>query len=125
MSKSGKSGDGGGPSRRGGVQRDAQGNVEWKWVPDPAKGTLDSTSRLLQSLDAPDLKIQPDAPPASAQEQPQQPEVRAKGYDPYGRSKRAATGSPPVAAPRKAPARKPSPASSPQRSWLSRLLDRS
>jgi hypothetical protein len=93
----------------GGVRRDVQGNVVWEW--NPAAGT---TSRLLQRLEVPGLKLLDEERPAASQPPVQRElaQAREQGFDPYGG--RAATPGPSVAripsrpATPEAPLRKPS-----------------
>ena len=46
------------PARSGGVEHDARGNAVWKWAVDTGRHAIDSTSRLLRRLEAPELTLE-------------------------------------------------------------------
>ena len=78
-----------GPSGR--VRHDERGNAVWDWLKDTARNAIDSTSRLLRKLEAPELKV----------EDKKDEELRilpdrdaGGGYDPYNQSTRS-RGTPP------------------------------
>src|SRR6185312_13805041 len=78
-----------GPSGR--VRHDERGNAVWDWLKDTARNAIDSTSRLLRKLEAPDLKV----------EDKKDEELRilpgrdaGGGYDPYNQPTRP-RGTPP------------------------------
>lgn len=78
-----------GPSGR--VRHDERGNAVWDWLKDTARNAIDSTSRLLRKLEAPDLKV----------EDKKDEELRilpdrdaGGGYDPYNQATRP-RGTPP------------------------------
>jgi hypothetical protein len=67
----------------GGVVHDPRGTAVWDWLKNTGRQAIDSTSRLLKKLEAPELKVEqthdeelrimPDAGPAG-------------GYDPYNQA---------------------------------------
>jgi hypothetical protein len=67
----------------GGVVHDARGTAVWDWLKNTGRQAIDSTSRLLKKLEAPELKVEqthdeelrimPDAGPGG-------------GYDPYNQA---------------------------------------
>jgi hypothetical protein len=71
------------PAPSGRVRHDERGNAVWDWLKDTARNAIDSTSRLLRKLEAPDLEVEnkkdedlrilPDRDPGG-------------GYDPYNQS---------------------------------------
>lgn len=69
------------PSGR--VRHDERGNAVWDWIKDTGRHALESTSRLLRRLEAPQLEV----------EDKQEEELRMQsdrdpggGYDPYDQS---------------------------------------
>ncbi|HEV7135044.1 MAG TPA: hypothetical protein VGN43_00280 [Steroidobacteraceae bacterium] len=79
------------PAPSGRVRHDERGNAVWDWLKDTARTAIDSTSRLLRRLEAPDLKV----------EDKKEEELRilpdrdaGGGYDPYNQSTRP-RGAPP------------------------------
>lgn len=69
------------PSGR--VRHDERGNAVWDWLKDTARNAIDSTSRLLKKLEAPNLEV----------EDKKDEELRilsdrdaGGGYDPYNQS---------------------------------------
>ncbi len=67
----------------GQVRHDERGNAVWDWLKDTARNAIDSTSRLLKKLEAPELKV----------EDQKDEELRnlsdrdgGGGYDPYNQS---------------------------------------
>ena len=80
-----------GPGPSGRVCHDERGNAVWDWLKDTARNAIDSTSRLLRKLEAPDLKV----------EDKKDEELRilpgrdaGGGYDPYNQPTRP-RGTPP------------------------------
>jgi hypothetical protein len=63
----------------GKVVHDERGNAVWDWVKHAGRVAIDSTSRLLKKLEAPELKIE------NTQDEELRilPEGKAAGYDPY------------------------------------------
>lgn len=66
----------------GRVVHDDRGNAVWDWIVETGRIFIGNTSRLLQKLDAPELKIE-DTQPELRLESERDP---GGGYDPYGRS---------------------------------------
>jgi len=69
------------PSGR--VRHDERGNAVWDWIKETGRHALESTSRLLRKLEAPQLEV----------EDKQEEELRLQsdrdpggGYDPYNQS---------------------------------------
>jgi hypothetical protein len=69
----------------GRIVHDERGNAVWDWVVETGRIFIDSTSRLLRKLEAPELKIE---------DENAEPELHLEserdvggGYDPYGRGK--------------------------------------
>jgi len=67
----------------GGVKHDARGNAVWQWLKNTSRIAIESTSRLLRKLEAPELKV----------EGRKDEELRIEsdrdaggGYDPYNQS---------------------------------------
>jgi len=76
------------PSRgppSGKVVHDERGNAVWDWVKQASRAAIDSTSRLLKKLDAPELKIEN----TQDEELRIMPEGKAAGYDPYEQAKKS------------------------------------
>ena len=70
------------PSKTGQVVHDERGNAMWDWLKQTGRNAIESTTRLLRKLEAPELKV----------EQPEEEELRIQpdsgsapggGYDPY------------------------------------------
>lgn len=77
------------PSGR--VRHDERGNAVWDWLKDTARNAIDSTSRLLRKLEAPELEM----------EGKKDEELRilsdrdaGGGYDPYNQSTKPSGGPP-------------------------------
>jgi hypothetical protein len=64
----------------GRVVHDERGNAVWDWVKDTARIAIESTSRLLRKLEAPNLKVENEADQQLRIEN--EPESGG-GYDPY------------------------------------------
>lgn len=71
------------PIPSGRVRHDERGNAVWDWLRDTARNAIESTSRLLKRLEAPDLEV----------EDKKDEELRilsdrdpGGGYDPYNQS---------------------------------------
>jgi hypothetical protein len=67
----------------GRVIHDERGNAVWDWLKDTARIAVDSTSRLLQRLDVPELKVDDTREQEFRKESDRDP---GGGYDPYGAS---------------------------------------
>ena len=63
----------------GKVVHDDRGNAVWDWVKQTGRLAIESTSRLLKKLEAPELKIEN----TQDEELRIMPEGKAAGYDPY------------------------------------------
>jgi hypothetical protein len=70
------------PAKTGQVVHDERGNAMWDWLKQTGRNAIESTTRLLRKLEAPELKV----------EQPEEEELRIQpdsgsapggGYDPY------------------------------------------
>jgi hypothetical protein len=68
------------PGQTGRVKHDERGNAVWDWVKDTTRIAIDSTSRLLKRLDAPELKIESDQDELSIETE----RDPGGGYNPYG-----------------------------------------
>ena len=85
----------GGP--RGRVTHDERGNAVWKWVKDAGRIAIESTSRLLRKLEAPELKMED-----TRDEElrlTDEPKSTGGGYDPYNQAskpKAPPAGKPPI-----------------------------
>ena len=76
----------------GKVVHDERGNAVWDWVKHTGRIAIESTSRLLRRLEAPELKMEE----KEDEELRLMPEGKAAGYDPYEQANKS-----------KHPARKP------------------
>ena len=70
------------PAKTGQVVHDERGNAVWDWLKQTGRNAIESTTRMLRKLEAPELKV----------EQPHEEELRIQpdseacsggGYDPY------------------------------------------
>ena len=69
-----------GAGTTGKVVRDDRGHAVWQWVKETSRVAIESTSRLLRKLEAPDLKMED----TKDEELRIMPDPRAGGgYDPY------------------------------------------
>ena len=71
--------------RSGRVVHDSRGNAVWNWVKETSRHALDTTSRILRKLEAPDLKVED----TREQELRMQDEDPGGGYDPYNQASKA------------------------------------
>jgi hypothetical protein len=80
----------------GKVAHDERGTAVWKWVKDAGRAAIESTSRLLRKLEAPELKVE------DTQDEElrltDEPKSAGGGYDPYNQSSnpRPPPGKPPI-----------------------------
>ena len=66
----------------GRVRHDERGNAVWDWVVETGRNLIDSTSRLLKRLDAPELKVEEKADEELRLESDSD---AGGGYDPYSK----------------------------------------
>jgi hypothetical protein len=81
----------------GRVAHDERGNAVWNWVKDTGRAAIESTSRLLRKLEAPELKME------DTQDEElrltDEPKSTGGGYDPYNQAskpKAPPAGKPPI-----------------------------
>jgi hypothetical protein len=90
MADSKDSKPGAGPARpepanpTGRVVHDERGNAIWDWLRETGRIAIESTSRLLRRLEAPDLKVEEDEKPKGLSIQ--QDRDPGGGYDPYNQT---------------------------------------
>jgi hypothetical protein len=78
------------PPKAGRVVHDERGNAVWDWVVETGRIFVDSTSRLLRKLEAPELKL--DGEETTPELGIESDRDAGGGYDPYGRSNATKTG---------------------------------
>jgi hypothetical protein len=66
----------------GKVVHDERGNAVWDWLKQTSRIAIESTSRLLKKLEAPELKMED----TQDKELRIEPESTAGGYDPYNQA---------------------------------------
>ena len=71
------------PGPTGKVVHDERGNAVWDWIKHTGRVAIDSTSRLLRKLEAPDLKVED----SKDEELRIMDEDPGGGYDPYNQRK--------------------------------------
>jgi len=70
------------PGSSGRVVHDERGNAVWDWVKQTSRAAIESTTRLLKKLEAPELKMED----TQDEELRIMPEGKAAGYDPYAQA---------------------------------------
>lgn len=72
----------------GKVVHDARGNAVWDWLKETGRIAIESTTRLLRKLEAPDLKME-DAQDEELRIMPDDGKCAGGGYDPYNQANKA------------------------------------
>jgi hypothetical protein len=67
------------PPRTGKVVHDDRGNAVWDWLKQTGRNAIESTTRMLRKLEAPELKVEQ----THEEELRIQPDGDGAGYDPY------------------------------------------
>lgn len=73
----------GGEGATGKVVHDDRGNAVWDWVKTTSRHAIESTTRMLRKLEAPELKME-DTKDEDLRIAPEP--TRASGYDPYNQA---------------------------------------
>ena len=68
--------------RTGKVVHDERGNAVWDWVKQTSRNAIESTTRMLRKLDAPELKVE-QTHEEELRIQPDNGQCSGGGYDPY------------------------------------------
>jgi hypothetical protein len=71
--------------RTGKVVHDARGNAVWDWVKETSRIAIESTTRLLRKLEAPELKME-DTHEEELRIMPDHGQRPGGGYDPYNQA---------------------------------------
>jgi len=69
----------------GKVVHDARGNAVWDWVKETSRIAIESTTRLLRKLEAPELKVE-DTRDEELRIMPDPGKCAGGGYDPYNQA---------------------------------------
>jgi hypothetical protein len=69
-------------SATGKVVHDERGNAVWDWLKQTGRNAIDSTTRLLRKLEAPELNVEKPEE-EELRIQPDSPSCSGGGYDPY------------------------------------------
>ena len=72
----------------GKVVHDARGNAVWDWLKETGRIAIESTTRLLRKLEAPELKME-DAQDEELRIMPDDGKCAGGGYDPYNQTNKA------------------------------------
>lgn len=77
------------PAQRSGkVVHDARGNAVWDWLKETSRIAIESTTRMLRKLEAPELKME-DTHDEELRIMPDDGKCAGGGYDPYNQAKKA------------------------------------
>jgi hypothetical protein len=72
----------------GNVVHDARGNAVWDWLKETSRIAIESTTRLLRKLEAPELKME-DTRDEELRIMPDDGKRAGGGYDPYNQANKA------------------------------------
>lgn len=72
----------------GKVVHDARGNAVWDWLKETGRIAIESTTRMLRKLEAPELKME-DAQDEELRIMPDDGKCAGGGYDPYNQANKA------------------------------------
>lgn len=72
----------------GKVVHDDRGNAVWDWLKETGRIAIESTTRLLRKLEAPELKVE-DAQDQELRIMPDDGKCAGGGYDPYNQANKA------------------------------------
>jgi hypothetical protein len=69
-------------AKTGKVVHDERGNAVWDWVKQTSRNAIESTTRMLRKLEAPELKVE-QTHEEELRIQPDNEQCSGGGYDPY------------------------------------------